>query len=96
MDREIGVKVFVASIFTKEFKLNPRFAMKVRTVKDLVSNIEKMASGFTDSIYDETGTIRPFVNLFVNGANISSREDVLNTPLRDGDSVCIFPSVAGG
>jgi molybdopterin converting factor small subunit len=92
----LRINVFVASIFAREFKLNPRFTMEGRTIKDLMANIEKMASGFMDSIHDETGTIRPYVNLFVNGINIRSREDALNTPLKDGDSVYIFPSVAGG
>ncbi|MBI2125979.1 MAG: MoaD/ThiS family protein [Thaumarchaeota archaeon] len=96
MDGKSKIKVFVASIFAKEFKLSRELTMEVGTVEDLVSNIENMASGFRDSIYDETGTIRPYVNVFVDGANISSREDALNTPLKDGDSVYIFPSVAGG
>jgi len=92
----LGVKVFVASVFAREFKLSPRLTLEVKTVKDLLSNIEKMASGFRDSIYDETGRIRPYVNLFVNGTNIRSREDALDTLLKDGDLVHIFPSVAGG
>ena len=90
------IKVFVASMFAREFKLNPRFTMEGGTIKDLMTNIEKTASGFMDSIHDETGKIRPFVNLFVNGVNIRSRKDALNTPLNDGDSVYIVPSVAGG
>jgi molybdopterin synthase sulfur carrier subunit len=58
--------------------------------------MDKKASGFKDRVCDETGRIRPYVNFFVNGVNIRSKEDVLSTPLSDGDSVYIVPSVAGG
>lgn len=83
-------------MFAREFKLDRRFTTEGRSIKDLIANIEKTASGFMDSIHDETGRIRPYVNLFVNGINIRSREDAMNIPLKDGDSVYIIPSVAGG
>lgn len=44
---------------------------------------------------DETGAVRRHVNVFVDGADIRSR-DGLDTELRAGSVVHVLPSVAGG
>lgn len=44
---------------------------------------------------DETGALRRHVNVFVDGADIRSR-DGLDTELRAGSVVHVLPSVAGG
>ncbi len=41
------------------------------------------------------GELRPHVNLFVNEADVR-HEQGLETPLSDGDSLLVVPSVAGG
>lgn len=41
------------------------------------------------------GQLRPFVNLFVNGAHIKDL-DGLMTELKEGDLLRIVPSIAGG
>jgi molybdopterin converting factor small subunit len=46
-------------------------------------------------LLDETGAVRRFVNIYVDGEDIR-RADGLATPLHDGSTVQILPSVAGG
>jgi molybdopterin synthase sulfur carrier subunit len=92
----MGVKVFVTPLLAKDIGLSQKLSINASTVRDLVQIMDKRAAGFKDSICDEAGRVRPYVNIFVNGVNIRSREDVLSTPLSDGDSVYILPSVAGG
>ena len=92
----MGVKVFVPSLLAQDMGLSRKLSVDVSTVRDLLQTMDKKASGFKDSICDETGRIRPYVNIFLNGVNIRSKEDVFGTPLRDGDIVYILPSVAGG
>lgn len=48
-----------------------------------------------DKVWDEQGGLSSTVNVFVNGRNIIWL-DGLNTVLVEGDSVAIFPPVAGG
>ena len=43
----------------------------------------------------EDGQVRAQVNVLLNGRNIL-HEDGLDTPLEDGDTVSVFPPVAGG
>lgn len=43
----------------------------------------------------EGGQVRAQVNILLNGRNVL-HEDGLDTPLEDGDTVSVFPPVAGG
>jgi molybdopterin synthase sulfur carrier subunit len=44
---------------------------------------------------DETGQMRRFVNIYVNGEDVRFM-DGLGTALKDGDEISIVPAVAGG
>jgi molybdopterin converting factor small subunit len=46
-------------------------------------------------IRDETGKVRRFVNVYVDGDDVRFAEG-LATPVRDGSEVTVLPSVAGG
>jgi molybdopterin converting factor small subunit len=46
-------------------------------------------------IRDETGAVRRFVNVYVDGED-ARFEQGLATPVRDGTVVQVLPSVAGG
>jgi molybdopterin synthase sulfur carrier subunit len=48
-----------------------------------------------ERMLDESGQIRRFVNIYVNGDDVRFMEG-LNTSLKDGDEVSIVPAVAGG
>ena len=39
--------------------------------------------------------LRPYVNVTVNGQTLTSEEE-LNRPLEPGDTIAIFPPIAGG
>ncbi len=46
-------------------------------------------------LFDETGALRPHVNVFVNEADVRAREG-LGTAVREGDEIHLVPSIAGG
>ncbi len=92
----MAVRLFVTARLAEDVGSNQKLNVNASSVGDLLQIMDKKASGFKDRICDETGRIRPYVNVFVNGVNIRSKEGILNTPLSDGDAVYILPSVAGG
>ncbi len=64
-------------------------------LESLVANLEGTYPGMRERVMDETGQLRRFVNIYVNGDDVRFI-DGLGTPLKDGDEVSIVPAVAGG
>lgn len=65
------------------------------TLSDCVGDLEASYPGMRERLLDETGEIRRFVNIFVNGDDVRFLAG-LQTALKDGDEVSIVPAVAGG
>ena len=65
------------------------------TVAALVNDLDKRYPGLKDRICDETGQVRRFVNIFVNGEDIRFLQQ-LDTALKAGDELSIVPAIAGG
>ena len=62
---------------------------------DLIENLEKKFPGMKARLYDETGNLRRFVNIYVNEEDIRFLKGK-DTPLKEGDEVSIVPAIAGG
>jgi molybdopterin synthase sulfur carrier subunit len=65
------------------------------TIKALVEDLEKSYPGIKERICDESGKVRRFVNVYVNGDDIRFLQN-LETVLKEGDSISIVPAIAGG
>src|SRR5918994_4363070 len=65
------------------------------TVEELLKQLTTRFDGLRKHLYTDEGKLRSFVNVYVNDEDIRylQREQ---TPLKDGDTVSIIPSVAGG
>jgi molybdopterin synthase sulfur carrier subunit len=70
-------------------------ATECGTVAECIDSIEKQYPGLKERLCDESGELRRFVNLYVNGEDVRFLSG-LQTPLKDGDEVSIVPAVAGG
>ena len=64
-------------------------------VKEILESLEKQFPGFKERLFDETGTLRKSVNLYINQEDIRFL-DGENTEIKDGDEVSIIPAIAGG
>lgn len=65
------------------------------TVADLLKALDAAHPGFGERLFDESGQLRRFVNVFVADEDIRFLEGV-TTPVEDGQTVSIVPAVAGG
>jgi molybdopterin synthase sulfur carrier subunit len=65
------------------------------SVAALVEDLDRRYPGLKERICDETGQVRRFVNIFVNGEDIRFLKH-LDTPLKAGDELSIVPAIAGG
>ena len=73
----------------------PEVTVAANSVGEALVALNGVNSGFSNRLYDETGNLRRFVNIFVGEEDIRFL-DGLNTELRDGQTVSIIPAVAGG
>jgi len=69
--------------------------ISARTVRSALEDLERSQSALYRNVCDETGTLRPHLNVFVNSDNVRDLDGV-DTPLTPGDVVTILPAVSGG
>ena len=65
------------------------------TVGDALADLNQRYPGFRDRLYDADGSLRQFINVYVNDSDIRFT-DGLQTSVGDRDEVSIVPAVAGG
>jgi molybdopterin synthase sulfur carrier subunit len=65
------------------------------TLGEVLKGLDSAHPGFADRLFDESGALRRFVNVFVADDDVRYL-DGLNTPVPDGETVSIIPAVAGG
>ena len=65
------------------------------TVGEVLKALDAAHHGIGERLFDETGGLRRFVNVFVADEDIRFLDN-LSTPVADGQVVSIIPAVAGG
>ncbi len=70
-------------------------SLNAATVLGLIEDLETRYPGIRGRLRDDSGEMRRFINLYVNGEDVRFREG-LQTGLKEGDELSIVPAVAGG
>ena len=65
------------------------------TVGEALKALDAGHPGFAERLFDETGELRRFVNVFVADEDVRFL-DGLSTPVAAGQTISIVPAVAGG
>lgn len=65
------------------------------TVGDVLGALDAAHPGFAGRLFDDTGELRRFVNVFVADEDVRFLKG-LSTPVGGGETVSIVPAVAGG
>lgn len=61
----------------------------------VLADLDAKHPGLRERICEADGSIRRFVNLYINGDDIRFLES-LQSPVKDGDEISIVPAIAGG
>jgi molybdopterin synthase sulfur carrier subunit len=72
-----------------------RVEVEAENLVDMVDAMEEQYPGIKERLLDESGELRHFVNIYVNGEDVQFL-DGLQTAIADSDEVSIVPAVAGG
>lgn len=65
------------------------------TLGDVLAALDVAHPGFAERLFDESGALRKFVNVFVADDDVRYL-DGLATVVPEGETVSIIPAVAGG
>ncbi len=65
------------------------------TVSEVLNAVVERHPELKKHLFNDEDKLRPFVNVFLGEENVNQLEG-LGTPLKDGDTILIIPSIAGG
>ncbi|MCA1564435.1 MAG: molybdopterin-synthase adenylyltransferase MoeB [Acidobacteria bacterium] len=74
---------------------NAEIEVEARTVGEALERLTTTHAGLRQHLYHERGTLRNFVNVYVNDEDVRHAQG-METPVKDGDSILIIPAIAGG
>ena len=66
-----------------------------RTLADVISDIDRRHPGFRGRVIDETGRLRPYVNVYI-GEDDARTKGGTDAPVPEGSEVMVIPAMAGG
>ena len=72
-----------------------RWLGEAKDVNGLLAELERQHPGIKERLCDEKGTLRRFVNVYVNEEDIRFLQGQ-ETAVKDGDDISIIPAIAGG
>jgi molybdopterin synthase sulfur carrier subunit len=91
----MAVKVRIPSALQKLTGGASEVEASSSTVQQVIEELEGRHDGFKRRLCEDDGSLRRFINIFVNDEDIRFLEGV-NTQLKDGDELSIVPAIAGG
>ncbi len=91
----MAVKVRIPTPLRKLTEGRDEVTAEGSTVREVIDDLEKRYPGIKERICEKDGSVRKFVNLYVNDEDIRFKNN-LDTALKDGDELSIIPAIAGG
>lgn len=91
----MSVRVRIPTPLQKLTQNHPEVDCAGKTVAEVLEDLERQFPGIKERICDEQGTVRRFVNLYVNEEDVRFLQGVA-TAVKTGDEVAIIPAIAGG
>jgi sulfur-carrier protein len=90
-----GVTVLIPTPLRRFTGGEAKVSVTGTSVGEVLDELERAYPGIGERLRDDSGQIRRFVNVFVNGQNVRDRDGV-ETSLSTGDEIGIIPAMAGG
>jgi molybdopterin synthase sulfur carrier subunit len=91
----MAVKVRVPGPLRRLTDGSAEVSVEGTTVAETLASLEASYPGFRERLYDDSGGLRQFINIYVNDTDIRFDQG-LDTPVGERDEVSIVPAVAGG
>ena len=95
MQNDTGITVLIPTPLRRFTDGNAKVVVVGSSVAEVLDALEATHPGIGERLRDDSGQLRRFVNVFVNGQNVRDGDGV-DTRLSAGDEVGIIPAIAGG
>ncbi|NOT33091.1 MAG: molybdopterin synthase sulfur carrier subunit [Candidatus Eisenbacteria bacterium] len=95
MDAAQEVTLFVPGTLRTFCEGKAQLTLTVTGLPNLLMQLERHYPALHSNVCDETGRVRPHLNVFVNADNVRDRQG-LATAVASGDVITILPAVSGG
>lgn len=91
----MAIKIRIPTPLQKLTNNQPEVEVSGANVKAVLAALEEKHPGLRERLYDDKGTLRRFINFYVNDEDIRFLKSE-ETALKDGDELSIVPAIAGG
>jgi len=91
----MSVKIRIPTPLQKMTNNQAEVEVSGSSVKAVLAALEEKHPGLRERLYDEKGSLRRFINFYVNDEDIRFLKSE-ETALKDGDELSIVPAIAGG
>jgi len=91
----MAVKVIIPTPLRAYAGKQESVELQANTVAEALSGLTSKFGDLKKHLYTEDGRLRSFVNVYVNDEDIRYLQKD-QTQLREGDTISIVPSIAGG
>jgi adenylyltransferase/sulfurtransferase len=91
----MAVKVVIPAALRPYAGKQESLEFDARTVGEALDSLTTQFAELRKHLYADTGRLRSFVNVYLNDEDIRFLEKE-RTPIKDGDTISIIPSIAGG
>ena len=95
VQNDAGITVLIPTPLRRFTAGDAKVTVAGSSVGEVLDALDAAHPGIGERLRDESGQLRRFVNVFVNGRNVRDGEGV-DTRLSAGDEVGIIPAMAGG
>jgi molybdopterin converting factor small subunit len=91
----MAVKVLIPTPLRPHANGNSAAEVSAKTVAEALGRLTTEYTDLKKHLFTQDGKLRSFVNVYVNGEDIRYLAQE-STPTKDGDTINIIPSIAGG
>ncbi len=91
----MGVMVRVPTPLRRLTNNQDKVEVEASTIAEFIDGMETAYPGIKERLMDESGQLRYFVNIYLNGEDVRFLQGV-DTATQSGDEISIVPAVAGG
>ena len=90
-----GIMVRIPTPLRRITNGQAKVELEASDMADLIDGLEMQFPGVKERLVDDTGELRYFVNIYLNGEDVRFLQG-LSTATQTGDEISIVPAVAGG